>query len=80
MGKVVGCMRAAKTVLAALLLAVAFMVAVSPLAGCNGTKRVMDVQPPDRYQPHQQFGKDGQPCMDGNCPVINKPKQWLKPC
>lgn len=41
------------------------------LSGCTNTA--------ERYQPHQQFDRSG-PCTNGNCPVINTPKQWLKPC
>lgn len=36
-------------------------------------------EPAARYRPHQQYDRNG-PCMNGNCPVINEPKQWLKPC
>lgn len=43
--------------------------------GCAGT-----VKAPGAYLPGQQFGGDGEPCMNGSCPVINQPRQWLKPC
>ena len=39
------------------------------------------VREPARYVPGQQYGDGGAtPCMNGSCPVVNQPKQWLKPC
>lgn len=47
--------------------------------GCSRTGSIL--APPDKYLPGQQFGDGGAtPCMNGVCPVINEPKQWLKPC
>ena len=57
---------------AVLIILLAF--AVVSLSGCSV------LSPADRYLPGQQYGGDGAACMDGNCPVINQPKQWLKPC
>jgi len=55
------------------------------LAGCARIKQaglpIPDATPPARYLPGQQYGDGGAtPCMDGNCPRINQPRQWLKPC
>lgn len=71
-----------KRALATVAVLIACVVAVSPMAGCDRTKQAMRnvTTPPEGYVPHQQFGGDGQACMNGRCPVINQPKQWLKPC
>lgn len=55
------------------------IMAALALAGCNRTEQAL--AKPDAYLPSQQFGNGGAtPCMNGACPVINQPKQWLKPC